>query len=325
VSVAETETRASRRGGLHPPRRLLLLSDSAGLSPLLKQFLGGNTDLTRLDSLQEAIERGSLEAADMVVLDLPRTGSETTVVQLRHRYRGELVVLTDRSQGGSHASYGPGVTQLVRPFSAQDLGAALGLIGDAPGIPVTATVGHRGVGQSVAVAPTVTADHGFGARVSRGLASLTHGRKARRRVRLAGFSAVALVAFVAAFVLAAHDGCGPGCGALGTRLPPTPAFAPGESVGSRTPPSTGSEHAPSSIGAPVGPAGAFAGVSGGRLATTTTARRTTTTGRSAGGAPSSTTPTTQPPTTPTTQPPTTPTTQPPTTPTTDTTLLPPVT
>ncbi|HSK36857.1 MAG TPA: hypothetical protein VLA80_08980, partial [Actinomycetota bacterium] len=155
-------------------------------------------------------------------------------------------------------------------------------------------------------------------RALRLLAGLTQGWQARRRVRVAGFSAFALVAFTVAFALAAQGGrCGPGCDAFGTVFSPDPTVAPAESS---APSTTGPKRATTTTVAEAGRGGtgAFQGVSGGRLATTTTTERraTTTTSKPSpgGAAPTTRPPTTRPPTTPTTEPPTTaPTTAPPTT------------
>jgi hypothetical protein len=149
-------------------------------------------------------------------------------------------------------------------------------------------------------------------RAQRVLITLTQGWQARRRVRVAGFSFFALVAFTVAFAFASQGRCGPGCDAFGTGFSPAPTIAPSESS---APSTTGPKQAPVTTAAPVGSLGpgTFSGAGSGQLATTSTERRATTTTRrsSPGGGPVTTTPTTQPPTT-TTQPPTT-TTQPPTT------------
>jgi hypothetical protein len=152
-------------------------------------------------------------------------------------------------------------------------------------------------------------------RAQRALVALTQGWKARRRVRVAGFSAFALVAFTVAFALASQGRCGPGCDAFGTVFSPQPTIAASQST---APSTTGPKRSTTTTAPDAGSpgSGAFRGISGGRLATTTTRRATTTTRR-----PVATTrpapPTTAPPTTvpPTTAPPTTapPTTDPPTT------------
>jgi hypothetical protein len=154
-------------------------------------------------------------------------------------------------------------------------------------------------------------------RVQRALAALTQGWKARRRVRVAGFSAFALVAFTVAFALASQGRCGPGCDAFGTVFSPAPTIAASQSTApSTTGPkrSTTTTAARAAAGSPS--AGAFRGISGSRLATTTTSQATTTTSRPATTTrPATTKPATTKPTTPptTTPPPTTapPTTQPP--------------
>jgi hypothetical protein len=350
VTTAETVTRGTRREA-RPPRRVVLLSGSPGLAALLKYLLGASGTLTRFTGVREAADRDGLADADTVVLDLPREGADTTLAQVRHRYRGELIVLADRGHGRPEAAPDPAWTLLERPFSAVDLGTALGMPGldaaTAPGPkaeprpeakadrhppvelrtarPLPAALGgpadakapadvkaaaRRAPSWAPFAAAAGSAQAGLVDRVSRAMLALTEGWQAKRRVRVAGFSIFALVAFTAAFALAAQGGrCGPGCDALGTAFSPAPTVAPASSnapttTGPKRPTTTTTARAPSGTSA-------LRGVSGGRPATTTTVRRATTTTRK----PSPTTrpPTTRPPTTPTTAPPTTPPTTTPTT------------
>jgi hypothetical protein len=357
VTTAGTVTKGSRRD-LRPPRRVVLLSESAGLAALLKYLLGASGTLTRFAGVREAADRDGLADADTVVLDLPRDGADTTLAQVRHRYRGELIVLADRGQGHPAAAPDPAWTLLQRPFSAVDLGTALGLPGldaaTAPGPkadprpgpgpgpkadrhppvdirtarPLPAALGgpsaaapadvkaaaKRSPSWAPFAAAAGNAQAGLVERVSRLVATLTEGWQAKRRVRVAGFSVFALIAFTVAFALAAQGGrCGPGCDAIGTVFSPDPTVAP---ASSSAPSTTGPKRTTTTAVKATAGTGAFQGVSGGRLATTTTERRATTTTRkpSPGGSPTTQPPTTRPPTTPTTQPPTTPTTAPPTTP-----------
>jgi hypothetical protein len=149
-------------------------------------------------------------------------------------------------------------------------------------------------------------------RAQRALAALTQGWKARRRVRVAGFSAFALVAFTVAFAMASQGRCGPGCDAFGTVFAPAPTIAASQSTApSTTGPKRSTTTAGSGAAAPG--AGAFRGISGGRLATTTTRPATTTTRPATTTTRPATTRSTTPPTTaptttaapPTTAPPTT--------------------
>jgi hypothetical protein len=146
------------------------------------------------------------------------------------------------------------------------------------------------------------------------LLALTQGWQARRRVRVAGFSFFALIAFTAAFALAAHGGrCGPGCDAFGTVFSPDPTVAPASSRGPSTTGPKRSTTTAAQTGTPS--SGAFRGIAGGGVASTTTtaAGRVTTTTKKQ---PATTRPaTTRPATTQSTAPPTTtpPTTAPPTT------------
>jgi hypothetical protein len=350
VTTAETVTRGTRREA-RPPRRVVLLSESPGLAALLKYLLGASGTLTRFTGVREAADRDGLADADTVVLDLPREGADTTLAQVRHRYRGELIVLADRGHGRPEAAPDPAWTLLERPFSAVDLGTALGMPGldaaTAPGPkaeprpeakadrhppvelrtarPLPAALGgpadakapadvkaaaRRAPSWAPFAAAAGSAQAGLVDRVSRAMLALTEGWQAKRRVRVAGFSIFALVAFTVAFALAAQGGrCGPGCDALGTAFSPAPTVAP---ASSNAPTTTGPKR-PTTTTTATAPSGtsALRGVSGGRPATTTTVRRATTTTRK----PSPTTrpPTTRPPTTPTTAPPTTPPTTTPTT------------
>ena len=349
MTTAETVTRGTRREA-RPPRRVVLLSESPGLAALLKYLLGASGTLTRFTWVREAADRDGLADADTVVLDLPREGADTTLAQVRHRYRGELIVLADRGHGRPDAAPDPAWTLLERPFSAVDLGTALGMPGldaaTAPGPkaeprpeakadrhppvelrtarPLPAALGgpadakapadvkaaaRRAPSWAPFAAAAGSAQAGLVDRVSRAMLALTEGWQAKRRVRVAGFSIFALVAFTVAFALAAHGGrCGPGCDALGTAFSPAPTVAP---ASSNAPTTTGPKR-PTTTTTATAPSGtsALRGVSGGRPATTTTVRRATTTTRkpSPGGSPTTRPPTTRPPTTPTTQPPTTPTT-----------------
>jgi hypothetical protein len=355
VTTAGTVTKGARRD-LRPPRRVVLLSESPWLAALLKYLLGASGSVTRFTGVREAADRDGLDEADTVVLDLPRDGADTALAQVRHRYRGELIVLADR---GRHRHHGvapdPALTLLERPFSAVDLGTALGLPGldaaTAPGPkagprpgpgskadrhppveirtarPLPAALAGAAAApadvkaaarRSPSWAPFATAagnaQAGLVEQVSRLMVTLTEGWQAKRRVRVAGFSVFALVAFMVAFALASQGRCGPGCDALGTAFSPAPTVAP---ASSSAPSTTGPKHTTTTAVKATAGTGAFQGASGGRLATTTTGQRATTTTRkpSPGAAPTTRPPTTAPPTTPTTAPPTTPpTTAPPTTP-----------
>ena len=345
MTTAETVTRGSGRE-VRPPRRVVLLSESPGLAALLKYLLGASGTLTRFTGVREAADHDGLADADTVVLDLPREGGDTTLAQVRHRYRGELIVLADRGHGRPEAAPDPAWTLLQRPFSAVHLGTALGLPGlDAatapgpkadrhppveirtprplpaalagptgdPAAPADLKAAARRSPSWAAFAAAGNDQAGLVERVSRLVVALTEGWQAKRRVRVAGFSIFALIAFTVAFALASQGQCGPGCDALGTAFSPAPTVAP---ASSSAPSTTGPKRSTTTAVKATAGTGAFQGVSGGRLATTTTGQRATTTTRrpSPGGSPTTRPPTTRPPTTPTTAPPTTTPTTTPTTP-----------
>jgi hypothetical protein len=358
VSVTQADT-GSRPGGLG--RRVVLVAESAGLAAVLGHLLGPGDRLSRLESLRDLADGRALVGADMVVLDVPGEDRAVAVGHVRRGYGGPLVVLAGEGQDPDGSGLDSACTLLHRPFSVDELRAALAMgtadceeptradrsrLGpasvpatDTPARAAPAAAGVAAVAAGVAAVAARVAGVRPGAlgrqaaherpdrieRAQRLLVAFMEGWRARRQIRVAAFSVLALIAFGVAFAVA-QGGCGPACDALGTGRSPAPTITV---AGGRSPaPSTtGPKLAPrptrTASVAPLG-TGAYQGISRSGPATTTTTWRpaTTSTRRpgSGGGAPSTrppTTPTTEPPTTPTTEPPTTPTTEPPTTPTTE--------
>jgi hypothetical protein len=328
VGMAET-SRKSRPGELHR-RRVVLLAESAGLVAVLGHLLGPADRLSRVGSLRELAGSRSLDAADVVVLDLPDEDRTAAVGFVRRRYRGRLVVLAGEGERPGRPLPDDACTLLTRPFSVEALAAALGVRDAALGVPgaVTAAAAaaaalpaaqRAGVtpaqGPAPAAPPAPAALAGrldlLVDRVQGLLVALVEGWRAHRQVRVAGFAALVLVAFTVAFALAAHGRCGPGCDPLGTGLSPAPTIA---SVESRPPSSTRPGHPTSTTVIRAGSpgTGAFLGTSGRRRTTTSgQGAASTTTRRPVTSRPG----TTRPATTRSTVPPTTapPSTQPPVT------------
>jgi len=357
VSMAGTGSRERRPGGRR--RRVALVSGSEGLAAMLEHLLGAGAALTRFASLREADEHDGLAHPDTVVLDLSRDDTGT-VGELRRRFGGELIVLAERGHRSVGVPAESTWTLVERPFSAVTLAAALGLSPpDASPAPAPAAEWFAPVVQHldgtreppprpsepprpVAAAPadsepaswtpswTRPATHRAGkvdlvGRVTCLLAAVIRGWQARRRVRVAGFSVFALVAFTAAFALASQGRCGPGCDAFGTGFSPIPTIAP---IESSVPQTSRPRHVPASTATTAAPprTGVLRGVTGGSdsggsdsgglaTTTTTTGERVAPPTRSATTRTATTrTATTQTTTPPTTAPPTTATTTP-TTPT----------
>jgi hypothetical protein len=345
VSMTKAET-GSRPDGLG--RRVVLLAESAGLTLVLGQLLDPGDRLSRLDSLRDLADRRALEGADLVVLDLPDEYRAVAVRHVRRRYKGPLAVLAGEAEDPDTSGLDDACTLLHRPFSIDQLRAALAT-GAAGGReparaarprPRPASAPAAALAQALmAGVAAVLARIAEGRRATLGrqaaggrpdrieraqrlLVAFVEGWRARRQIRVAGFWILALLAFGVAFAVA-QRGCGPTCDALGTGISPAPTIT---AAGGRSPAATSPKHAPrptrTAAVAPQG-TGAYQGISRSNPAITTTTWRpaTTTTRRpgSGGGTPPRpteppTTPTTgPPPTTPTTEPPTTPTTEPPTT------------
>jgi hypothetical protein len=127
VGSAGTVIPAPRHGATRPPGRVLLLSESAALAAVLSRLLGGDEQLTQLDSLRAATESGELANHDAVVVDVPRRGRGTILEHLRRHYHGPLVVLVEWGADASDLPADEAMTPLARPFAADQLCAALGL------------------------------------------------------------------------------------------------------------------------------------------------------------------------------------------------------
>jgi hypothetical protein len=360
VSMADMGGRGSRPGELHR-RRVVLLAESAGLAAVLNHLLDPADRLSRIGSLRELAESRAVDSADVIVLDVPVEDRADAFAEVRRRFLGPVVVLVARGDKGGGLHLDDAATLLTRPFSAEELGAALAVPGrppspspspwfGTPAGPSTPTAASAAASTGAAMLAAASAEPGIPAAASTGpatpagasavdlkaaarqapvrrapaappgqldlidraqrlLITLTQGWQARRRVRVAGFSVFALVAFTVAFALASQGRCGPGCDAFGTGFSPIPTIAPASSL---APSTTGPKRSTTTTAATPG-TGAFGGISGGgRAGTTTTTepRATTTTKKPATTRPA----TTRPATTQTTAPPTTtPTTAPPTT------------
>ena len=220
-------TPASRQGATRPPGRVLLLSESTGLAAVLSRLLGGDEQLIQRDSIRAATEGGGIADHDAVVVDVPRRGRGAALEHLRRHYRGPLVVLVEWGADASNLPPDEARTLLARPFSAHQLRAALGLPPlkrPAGSVPPAAAAGPPDA------QPEPPRQRGWprglrhvGPRRWRAevlLSELAHGWRTRRWIRVAGFSTVSLLAFMLAFVLAAHGGGDD----LGTQVEPPPTY-----------------------------------------------------------------------------------------------------
>ena len=128
MSSAGTVARGDfRPGESGSPRRLVLLSESAGLAAVLAGLLDPRDRLTRSSWSDDTAEHRRLAEADLVVLDVPRAARTAAFEQLRRRYRGPVVVLVDRGDKRGGLPPDSRRTLLARPFSTDDLRAALNL------------------------------------------------------------------------------------------------------------------------------------------------------------------------------------------------------
>jgi hypothetical protein len=295
VSVAGVATETGWEQVGRRPQRVLLLSQSSSLAAVLGHLLHDGDGIGHFGSLGELAEERGLATAGAVVVDVPRDGRAAALAEIRRRYQGPLIVLAAGDGEGDDLPPDGSSTLLVRPFSADDLRDA---------------IAGRALGAPTASAPGVVAG------TRRRLAAFGHGWWMERRVRLAGFSVLTAVIFLAAFAFAVRGHCSPGCDVLGVGPTPASAISP---ASSRDLPGPGPARTPgSTAGARGAPGdGAFRqAISGGQSANSVGVGTPTptTTGSGTGGGPGSSTPTTRPATTtPSTQPATSATSAPPTT------------
>jgi hypothetical protein len=304
MSETGTGTRGSRPGELHR-RRVVLVTESAGLTGVLNLLLDPADRFSRLGSLRELADSRSLDSADVVVLDVPAKERAAAVGQVRRRYPGPLIVVVDQGADAAGLHLDDACIPLARPFSAEELAVVMAF----PGRPATARQAP------VRSAPATASGRPSGIdRAQRLLVALVQGWQDRRRVRVAGFSALAVVAFTVAFAVAAQGRCGPSCVAFGTGFSPAPTIAPVESRAA--PSTTAPKRSTTSTTSAASPGtGTFRGISGRRPASSTSLKATTTTDDPVVSRTTRPPATTRPATTQPTTPPTTaaPTTAPPTT------------
>ncbi|HEX4908471.1 MAG TPA: hypothetical protein VFW32_07765, partial [Actinomycetes bacterium] len=128
MSMAETGGRRSRPGELHR-RRVVLLAESAGLAAVLNHLLDPADRLSRIGSLRELAESRALDSADVVVVDVPVEDRADAFGQVRRRFLGPVVVLVAKGDKDRGLHLDDAATLLTRPFSTEELGAALAVPG----------------------------------------------------------------------------------------------------------------------------------------------------------------------------------------------------
>ncbi|HJW59270.1 MAG TPA: hypothetical protein VJ931_06520, partial [Actinomycetota bacterium] len=166
--MAETGGRGSRPGELHR-RRVVLLAKSAGLAAVLNHLLDPADRLSRIGSLRELAGSRALDSADVVVLDMPVEDRADAFGQVRRRFLGPVVVLVAKGDKGGGLHLDDAATLLTRPFSTEDLGAALAVPGrpasPSPwfGTPAAPSVGVISAAAPVGAAAQATATAGAAA------------------------------------------------------------------------------------------------------------------------------------------------------------------
>jgi hypothetical protein len=268
-------------------QRVALLSGEERLGVELLALVGEERRLNLIGSPAELARRGL--APDVVLVDLPAERRGAGCRQVRHHYRGPLIVLLDQGEDDRDLPRDHNRTLLTRPFWMHELATALAA--SAPAAPASDPAGHPR-GRRVA-APAVL--------------RLWNRVRDRRLVPVAVFSATLLLMGASALVV--QDRCGPACDVPASNGPARPSTTVSRVVAAPKPTGSGTSMVrPTTTRRRFDPT-----VDGdGRAATATSGRTrmtTTTAGSSRAAAPGPTSPPdpTRPPSTapPTTAPPTT--------------------
>lgn len=211
-----------------------------------------------LISAPQELARGG-PPADVVVVDVPAEDRRAVCEEVRHHYRGPLVVLLHPGDSSHDLPHDHWRTLLIRPFSMRDLATALAASGPAP----------------AALDPAAR---------PRLVARLVRSLGKRRMVRASAILGAAALAFVVAFGLANQGRCPPRCdGLIGANdLTASSSATTVQAVG------VGPETVDSDVGASgpttTDPSGRPTAVGGSRtdVATGGATRNSTTTSRSSG-------------------------------------------
>jgi hypothetical protein len=147
---------------------------------------------------------------DVVVADVPAEDRRAVCDQIRHHYRGPLIVLLDPRDNSHDLPPDRSRTLLARPFSMRDLEVALAA--SAPALPASDPGGRLRL-----LPPHGTHDRSPDKERTTGAQAvprLVRSLRERRLVRVSGILAAAALAFMVAFGLANQsDRCPPRCDA----------------------------------------------------------------------------------------------------------------
>ena len=178
-------TRAFEMSAAKAPQRVAMLYRGARPGVELLALLG---DDRAVDVIQAPLElSGAAPPADVVVVHVPAEERRAVCEQVRHHYRGPLIVLLHSADNSHDLPPDRSRTLLTRPFSLQDLAVAVAAATPAEGRSTVAPAIPRPV----------------------------RSWRTRRLVRVAAILVPAALAFVGAFGLADQsDHCPPSCDEL---------------------------------------------------------------------------------------------------------------
>ena len=238
--------------GLNIPQDVTLLYWGERRRTALVGLLNREHQVTVISSPVELAKGG--RSADVLVVDLPGLIRRRIVEEVRHHYRGRLIVLLDPGDSSHDLPPDPNRTLLTRPFSVHELLAALA--GSAsPQSPSDPT-------DDPAVLPRKAQAHEATSRRGRGRMLVAHvgpwlvrSWRERRPVRVSAILVTAALAIMIAYALVQPGaGCGSACEGLagaGLASPSTTIFP--VVAGPDTTASSTTEAGPTTTDASVGP------------------------------------------------------------------------
>jgi|SRR5215207_5478413 hypothetical protein len=194
------------------PQRVTLLYRGVRPGVELLALLGEDR---AVNVIKAPLELSSGGPPDVVIVDVPAEDRRAVCEQVRHHYRGPLIVLLHPADNSHDLPPDRSRTLLTRPFSLRELVVAVAASAPAP--PASDPAGRLG-----SLLPHGTQDRGAnpdwdkgGSTVAAAVPRLVRSWRKRRLVRVSAILVPAALAFIGAFGLANQsDDCSPRCDEL---------------------------------------------------------------------------------------------------------------
>jgi hypothetical protein len=194
------------------PQRVTLLYRGVRPGVELLALLGEDRAINVIKAPLE-LSRGE-PPADVVIVDVPAEDRRAVCEQVRHHYRGPLIVVLHPADNSRDLPPDPSRTLLTRPFSLRELVVAVAASAPAP--PASDPAGRLGLLPHGAQDRRANPDREKGrSTVAQAVPRPVPSWRKRRLVRVSAILVPAALAFIGAFGLTNQsDRCPPGCDEL---------------------------------------------------------------------------------------------------------------